>query len=99
MARGKEQESAQRARLRERAYRAMYCAEQKHGHGSPAHRIAWTAYVEASDDFPANARHAFNGNADMSTALDLVEASCRKGGGSADVKAAIKEIAARRNMI
>ncbi len=100
MSKRKEQDERMTLGLKERAYQAMFNAEQKHGHGSPAHRIAWTVFAETGsiargETFP----YAFANNQERSTALSLVEASCRKGGGSPEVKAAIKEIAAKPRMM
>jgi len=63
--------------LSSRAYNAMAAAEQRFGHSSPEHRVAWTVFADAQsmlrgDDVPL----AFSGNAERSSALGLVEARC-----------------------
>lgn len=63
--------------LSSRAYNAMAAAEQRFGHSSPEHRVAWTVFSDAQsilrgDDVPL----AFSGNAERSNALGLVEARC-----------------------
>jgi hypothetical protein len=83
----------------DRAYAAMYAAEQRFGHGSPAHCVAWTVFSETGALLrgePTGAR-AFVDQAERYHALDMVNALCtgRRGRKGTNIKTIVAEMAAR----
>lgn len=81
--------------LRDRAYRAMYAADQKFGHGSVPHRVAWTVFVELADIAAGNkTARAFTDNTERRLALDLVEDAARKRGKT--ISPVLEEMASRK---
>lgn len=62
--------------IRDRAYNLMYLAEQKFGHSSPAHSVAWTVFVDVGCIQRGElAPLSFATEAEMTAALDMVEKS------------------------
>jgi hypothetical protein len=81
----------------DRANRAMYNAEQKFGHGSPAHAVAWTVFCEARSALDGEKIPRAYSRGELSLALDYVEALCsgKRGRKGFDVAAAVLELAER----
>ena len=79
--------------VKDRAYNLMYLAEQKFGHCSAAHVVAWTVFSDACAALAGEASPAAYTNAgDMTKALDVVERACGKRG---RLNAAVRELANR----
>lgn len=98
--------------MSDRAYRAMYAADQKFGHGSIAHRVAWTVFGEVRGiiepertgaAYLASSRIAagleprvYTDQTERALALDCVERVCRGGRGAPKAMVILEEMAARK---
>jgi hypothetical protein len=83
--------------IRDRAYNLMYLAEQKFGHSSAAHSVAWTVFVDVGCiQRGESAPLSFPTEAEMAAALDLVEKSVAARGRA---RAALYELSQRPHIM